>query len=489
MPGILQGLICCRYLRSLRSPCYVCCRTQLWRCLQSPSGILSAGFSSSVTDRKSLLQSAKAYGRIESNLIKPIYFHKQSYLRLRFGLLQSGQCHTQLKQYYSTKKNVAALPPEEEKDSYQGNGPGDQKITSGSVKEFRKDDAPKLISKSIPEVSSLSVLSPETSLKEVSKTAIVSKIGDEKLPSRVLRYALWRFTWYLKKFQQSLENEMPDTFNMFRIFSIGLKDFVVDFKDFIKVLMVISMPGSTVRALSRRDLELYYNMPGDMLRVFPILVISSIPFGQNVAFPIGYWFPKHLLCHHFWDIKQRHDFAMLSLKKRLFNARSVFRSMQALLLTIENEVEQDKCRSVFYKLGSGIHPTPDEVVSILPLFQGHPYHIRKIRATHVNGLLRLHGKSVWLRRRHRLKDHARMIHYLDTAISREGIDSLSYDQLKASLFLRGVNPTNMSTKNMTEFLESWLNVSREVDASSYSLLLHLPILLAYNQPTNFVLIY
>nr|XP_053647620.1 LETM1 domain-containing protein 1-like [Cherax quadricarinatus] len=259
--------------------------------------------------------------------------------------------------------------------------------------------------------------------------------------------------------------------------------------DFIKLLVQLSLPGCTLCTLSRRELELYYYMPGDMFRVFPVLLISSLPFGQNIAFPIGYWFPRYLLSRHFWDIQQRHDFAVLALKERLYNARPVFRSLQAVLYTINDHKYQEKCRTAFYKLGSGIHPTTNEIVSLLPLFQDDPFHISRISSTHVNGLLRLHGRSVWGRRRNRLKDHAHILHCIDAALSREGFDSLNHDQLKSCLFLRGLNPTNMSTVAMMEFLESWLQVSQVVDASSYSLLLHLPILLTYNQPSNIVLIY
>lgn len=58
-----------------------------------------------------------------------------------------------------------------------------------------------------------------------------------------------------------------------------------------------------------------------------------------------------------------------------------------------------------------------------------------------------------------------------------------------TLIFRGLNPTNMSSAAMLEYLQNWLTISKEVDASSYSLLLHLPIFLAYNQPTNFSLLY
>uniref|UniRef100_A0A0P4WMU8 Letm1 RBD domain-containing protein n=1 Tax=Scylla olivacea TaxID=85551 RepID=A0A0P4WMU8_SCYOL len=324
--------------------------------------------------------------------------------------------------------------------------------------------------------------------KDISKNVNSTALGSEQLPSRVQRYFLWRYLWYLRKFHESLKNEMPDTFKMFHIFTAGLKEFMFDFKELIKILVYLSLPGSTLDSLSRRELEVYYRMPSDMVRVFPVLVLSSLPFGQNVAFPIGYWFPRHLLCYHFWDIKQRHEFAVMGLKQRLFNARPVFRCLQAAILTMDEE-DQDKCRTVFHKLGSGVHPTVEEIIALIPLFQGKPFHIRQIRAIHVNALLRLYGRSVWLWRRQRLRDHARILHCMDAAISREGLDSLTLDNLRATLIFRGLNPTNMSTDAMLEYLQNWLKVSKEVDASCYSLLLHLPIFLAYNQPTNFALIY
>lgn len=58
-------------------------------------------------------------------------------------------------------------------------------------------------------------------------------------------------------------------------------------RDFMMVLVYLSVPGSTLRTCTRRELELYYNMPRDMIRVFPILALSSLPLGQNLAFPIG----------------------------------------------------------------------------------------------------------------------------------------------------------------------------------------------------------
>lgn len=41
---------------------------------------------------------------------------------------------------------------------------------------------------------------------------------------------------------------------------------------------------------------------------------------------------------------------------------------------------------------------------------------------------------------------------------------------------------------MAKYLEQWIAVSVHIEPSTYSLILHCPILLAYNEPTNRVLI-
>lgn len=56
----------------------------------------------------------------------------------------------------------------------------------------------------------------------------------------------------------------------------------------------------------------------------------------------------------------------------------------------------------------------------------HPHH----SCCSQNALLRLHGRSALPLRRRRLKDHAHILHCMDAAISREGVDSLTHDNLK-----------------------------------------------------------
>lgn len=64
-----------------------------------------------------------------------------------------------------------------------------------------------------------------------------------------------------------------------------------------------------------------------------------------------------------------------------------------------------------------------------------------------------------------------------------------YEFTFQALSFRGVNPANMSIESMRSWLDQWLIVSASVDQNNLSLLLHSPILLAYNHSTNWTLIY
>lgn len=117
----------------------------------------------------------------------------------------------------------------------------------------------------------------------------------------------------------------------------------------------------------------------------------------------------------------------------------------------------------------------------------------------------------WFKRK-RLADLALIIKAMDESITRGGgVNNLSADALKNACLIRGkhfniiydfqvffnlrifqilgLNPTNMRTEDMVMWLQQWLQISKEVDTESLSLLLHCPILLGYNQPSNWLLIY
>lgn len=54
---------------------------------------------------------------------------------------------------------------------------------------------------------------------------------------------------------------------------------------------------------------------------------------------------------------------------------------------------------------------------------------------------------------------------------------------------QGLNPANVSDEEMIKYLKNWISLSSQIDTECFSLLLHAPILLAYNAPSNWRLIY
>lgn len=453
----------------------------------------------------------------------------------------------------SATTNTSGYKVAQSRISHQSNSsssiPGSDKVTSS--KPSGPSDGSDTAQGGAPKSPKMS----ETALATVPK------------PKGVLGYIISRYTWYIERLQQSLANEMPRTFKMFRIFSVGLKSFIKDFTGYVRVLVVLSFPSQRLEGLTLRDLELYHYMPWDMVKVFPVLLISAIPLGQNVALPLGYLFPRQLLCRHFWDLQQTHDFSMRFLRNRVYNARSVFRSLQAPLESIEPLPARVRAQSAWHKIGSGVHPSLEEVLALRPLFAGPPFSLQTIRRYHVNVLVRLHGISALLGGRRALREHGRWLLCHDRALTASGDEtqqqqpalhtnnntgnnryqvnldanrtltvdgsqysamdrtqgsfadnptihtdgtvptlmsdsllsaddatllatlvSLHVTTLKTSLLLRGISPIGLDSSGMAELLLRWLTVSRHLTNHDYSLLLHLPVLLFYNHPTNLALI-
>lgn len=93
-------------------------------------------------------------------------------------------------------------------------------------------------------------------------------------------------------------------------------------------------------------------------------------------------------------------------------------------------------------------------------------------------------------RRSRLFERAVILKEMDKAIIREGgVHNMPIDALKNACVIRGLNPTNMRNEDMVKWLNNWIQISSAVDKENLSLLLHCPILLAYNEPSNWMLIY
>lgn len=304
-----------------------------------------------------------------------------------------------------------------------------------------------------------------------------------------------KYKSYMMFMIQHYDNNMTNVEKRFpkmkivRVFNTGLKDLYQDVKKYMSIMKKKKKVGS--QGLTREELELNFKLPNDLIKVSPILMISAIPFTNYIVFPLIYFFPRVFLVSYFWTLQQRLDFFLYNYKQKLKYNKPVFRCLQAQKREIKRFPTAVRWNSVIACIGSGTHPTTSDVIACKDLFTGYPFSINSLKQSHISDLLSLHTMSRWMPfRRKRLMKRGLLLKNMDNAIRKEGgVTKLSTEALKWVVAFRGLNPVNMSNESMQEWLDEWLIVSSAVDKESISLLLHCPVLLAYNHPTNWTLLY
>ncbi|CAG9788983.1 unnamed protein product [Diatraea saccharalis] len=302
-------------------------------------------------------------------------------------------------------------------------------------------------------------------------------------------FVVQRYIDYVKNYTNVLEARFPTAMRMYRVFSIGIKDFLKDLKKYISLRLRVTKDQGFMN-MSRQEIELYQKMPADMLRIAPVLILSAIPFGNYVIFPLAFLKPKSLLCSHFWSIQQRIEFSQQDLTEKLKHNKPVFRALQAKLDQIPDSYMKQEWKRILALLGSGVHPSPEDILECKELFVDGPYNLNCLSYNHLGHLLKMHGLKKTIFRVNKLKYRAFLLLEMDKAIIREGgLDNLNTETLRYTCYLRGLNGSHLTNNDMREWLQNWLFISEKLDKNSYSLLLHCPVLLAYNHPQNWVLIY
>lgn len=303
------------------------------------------------------------------------------------------------------------------------------------------------------------------------------------------KYVFSSFFDFVKNYETKVELRFPAAIKVYRVFKIGIQDLFTDMKQFVRIIRKINAHAKNLECLTRKELEIYCRMPKDMVRVAPVLILSTLPFANYVIFPLAYFFPRNLLSSHFWSLQQRTQFAVLEQKHKLKYYKPVFRCLQAKLHLLKENPLYPYWTSCVALLGSGLHPTPENVAQCVHLF-GHKqlYNIDKIGSNHVRYLRKMHHVDGLWRSRKKLYERARLIQLMDRAILKEGgVSSLSHDDVRMACFFRGLNPTNMNADETVSWLTEWLKQTAHTPKDCSSFILHLPILMAYNHPSNWVL--
>ncbi|XP_015189122.1 PREDICTED: LETM1 domain-containing protein 1 [Polistes dominula] len=307
--------------------------------------------------------------------------------------------------------------------------------------------------------------------------------------SNLKKYWLDKYVNYIKSYEATLSKNFPKTMGLYRMFVYGTQNYISDLKVYLVILKKHSLDG--LDSLTRDEIQLAHSIHKDVIKAAPVILISLIPFTNYAIIPLAYFFPRQMLTHHFWTPEQKIDFTLYYYSQRFKYSRPLFHCMESKANHINDQILKTKWSGIIACLGSGGQPTVESMVSCIALFASSPYSLDTLESKHMNKLLGIHELSVWKPfRKQRLKERGLLIKRMDDAIIKEGgVNTMSVESLSWAVSFRGLNSVNMSTESMKDWLEQWILLSTSVDNSTLSLLLHGPILLAYNHINNLKLLY
>lgn len=126
-------------------------------------------------------------------------------------------------------------------------------------------------------------------LSEKNKTSekylcTVRQIGTQHVRDNVKGYVVNRYFEHVKQFEQDSEKKFPHAMKLYRSFFDGFKKFFADMKRYLQLTRIVHAKG--IVSLNRQELELYMQMPKDMLKMMPTLVLSSLPVVGYAVFPL-----------------------------------------------------------------------------------------------------------------------------------------------------------------------------------------------------------
>lgn len=114
-----------------------------------------------------------------------------------------------------------------------------------------------------------------------------SQHKSETMKENIRGYVFTRFMDYVKNYERAVEKKYPGAFKVYRVYMDGVANFYRDMKDYVKIGAKLLGTPENINQLTRRELEIYYQLPRDMRKVGPLLLVSSIPFAQYATMPVA----------------------------------------------------------------------------------------------------------------------------------------------------------------------------------------------------------
>lgn len=198
--------------------------------------------------------------------------------------MQKGYYGTQPEQRKSTppqiKRNVAAEITSVGKVIYEAGWDAKKTLTEPPQNEQKQKNVMGSI-----EISEKQHDTSPTSIDH-NKELESQKSKREQMRDNMQDYIFTRYFNYVKNYDKVLEKNFPKAMELYRVFFDGVKEFFSDMKRFLKIARIANDSPQGIRALNRQELELYMQMPRDMMKVAPALLGCSLPMVGYAFFPL-----------------------------------------------------------------------------------------------------------------------------------------------------------------------------------------------------------
>ncbi|XP_068068725.1 LETM1 domain-containing protein 1 isoform X2 [Anomalospiza imberbis] len=255
------------------------------------------------------------------------------------------------------------------------------------------------------------------------------------------------------RYEQHLERSFPRFYLLYSTFKTGVQALLLEVQEIRRIRARMSQLQLSPQQLPYRDMERLRQFRRDVLKIIPIGIIAIPPFANFLVLVLMYFFPRQLLIRHFWTPRQQVEFLGAYDCRRRASYPAVLRE----LARAARSLPEPQPRQLLLQLCA--QRALSQVLFLTP-----------------------HLPAFFLR--HRLCSHVLEIWHLDRALLHLGLAQLSEEELRAACYLRGLNSTHLGQAECRAWLEQWLRLSCELQASEASLLAHSLVLLSlnYGQP-------
>ncbi|XP_016056774.1 PREDICTED: LETM1 domain-containing protein 1 isoform X3 [Miniopterus natalensis] len=299
----------------------------------------------------------------------------------------------------------------------------------------------------------------------------------------VISYVVTKTKAINGKYHRFLDRHFPRFYVLYTTFTKGLQMLWADAKKARRIKKDMLKDNVKFHQLSYREMEHLRQFRRDVTKCFFLGIISIPPFANYLVFLLMYLFPRQLLVKHFWTPKQQIDFLDIYHAIRKQSHPEILCYLEKVTPLISDTGLQWHMTELCTKIQRGTHPAIHDILTLRECFSKHPLGMNHLHALQIKALSRAMLLTPYLPSlllRHRLKTHTTVIHQLDKALAKLGINQLTAQEVKSACYLRGLNSTFIAEERCRTWLAEWLKISCSLKEAELSLLLHNVVLLSIN---------